>query len=72
MSVWYAPYPTLITYTRICELQYIDSLTYDDNDNHEDDDYQNNPQLHILPPQLTLKSGGRALKHVSILIEVVW
>ena len=47
------------------------SLTYDDNDNHEDDDNQDDPELHILPPQLTLEPRGCALKHVSILVEVV-
>ena len=49
----------------------VNSLTYDDNKNHKDDDYQDNPQLHILPPQLALEAGGRTLKHIGILVEVV-
>ena len=47
------------------------SLTYDDNDNHKNDDYQDDPELDVLPPQLSLQPRGCALKHVSILVEVV-
>lgn len=56
---------------KIMHVTIVNSLTYDDNKNHKDDDYQDNPQLHILPPQLTLEAGGCTLKHIGILVEVV-
>ena len=46
-------------------------LTDDDYQDDQDYDDEDDPQLHILPPQLALQTSGCALEHVSILVEVV-
>ena len=46
-------------------------LTDDDCQDDQDYDDEDDPQLHILPPQLALETSGRALEHVGILVEVV-
>ena len=38
------------------------SLTYDHCEDNQDDDDQNDPQLHVLPPQLPLQVGGRGAR----------
>ena len=46
-------------------------LTDDDCQDDQDYDDKDDPQLHILPPQLALQTSGRALEHVGILVEVL-
>ena len=48
------------------------SLTYDHRQDNQDDDDQDDPQLHVLPPQLPLPTGSRALEDVGILVLVFW
>ena len=47
-------------------------LTDDDSQDDQDNDDQNYPQLHILPPQLALQTSGRALEHISILVQIIY
>ena len=46
-------------------------LTDDDCQDDENNDDENDPQLHILPPQLALQTSRRTLEHVSILVQIV-
>ena len=56
----------------VCVCVYVRSaLTYNYYEYDQDDDNEDNPQLHILPPQLALQSGGSSLEHVSILVQVL-
>ena len=46
-------------------------LTDDDRKDDEDYDDEDNPEFHVLPPQLPLEASGRPLEHVSILVQVL-
>ena len=47
-------------------------LTDDDCQDDQNDDDEDYPQLHVLPPQLALQASRRTLEHVSILVEILW
>ena len=60
----------IITWTKSYAALYMQgvTLTDDNSENHKDDDNQDDPQLNVLPPELTFESGGCTLEHVSILV----
>ena len=61
----------LHSFVRVIHVHVHVLLTDDDCQDDQDYDDEDDPQLHILPPQLALETSGRALEHVGILVEVV-
>ena len=56
---------------RVCVCVCVSPLTDNHCQDDQDDDDENDPQFHILPPQLALQTSRSPLEHVSILVQIV-